>query len=350
MKPLRYRGSKLFRYRILLALLVGKPIRIEDIRAMDREPGISDFEASLLRLVDKVTNGTTVEINHTGTSVYLRPGILTGGKFKHDCGKSRGVGYFIEFLILLAPFCKNPIEASLLGITNSELDHSVDAIRLAVLPQLEYLGLDPSTTSLVIDSRGWAPHGGGKVTLTLPCARQLQSFNFTDPGMVKCLRGVCYSSRCPPVLVQGLVSECRGQWQEYCDDIHIATDVSGGGLSPGYGLTLVAELTSGSRLQVSGGGKDAAEQCWRRLQSEIVGAGCVTSSLVPMFIVLMAVSPQEVSSLAVGPLSTQAVETLRLVKHLLGVTFRIEKKDSESPSVTLTCMGAGLKNLAKKVT
>jgi RNA 3'-terminal phosphate cyclase-like protein len=67
---LRFRGCEHFRQRITLACLSGKPIRIDDIRKEDEAPGLRGFEASLLRLLEKVSNGCVVEINETGAGVH----------------------------------------------------------------------------------------------------------------------------------------------------------------------------------------------------------------------------------------------------------------------------------------
>jgi len=39
---------------------------VDDIRVDDPSPGLRDYEASLLRLLEQVSNGTVVEINETG--------------------------------------------------------------------------------------------------------------------------------------------------------------------------------------------------------------------------------------------------------------------------------------------
>ena len=65
---LRFRGSGHFRLRLACATLSGRTIRIDDIRARDENPGLRDYEASLLRLLEKVTNGCVVEINETGAA------------------------------------------------------------------------------------------------------------------------------------------------------------------------------------------------------------------------------------------------------------------------------------------
>ena len=65
---LKFKGSQHLRQRLVYSTLSSRPIQISDIRASDQNPGLRDFEASLLRLIEKVTNGCTVEINETGTA------------------------------------------------------------------------------------------------------------------------------------------------------------------------------------------------------------------------------------------------------------------------------------------
>ena len=65
---LRLKGSQHFRQRLVLATLTGRAVRIDDIRARDISPGLKDFEASFLRLLEKLTDGCLVEINETGAS------------------------------------------------------------------------------------------------------------------------------------------------------------------------------------------------------------------------------------------------------------------------------------------
>ena len=68
---LRFHGSQHFRQRLACATLSGRTIRIDNIRARDENPGLRDYEASLLRLLEKITNGCVVEINETGAASGL---------------------------------------------------------------------------------------------------------------------------------------------------------------------------------------------------------------------------------------------------------------------------------------
>lgn len=81
---LQFSGHQYLRHRLVLSLLSGKPVRIDKIRPDDKNPGLrgaccieryfefcteagsSDYEASLLRLLERITNGTIIEISVTG--------------------------------------------------------------------------------------------------------------------------------------------------------------------------------------------------------------------------------------------------------------------------------------------
>jgi RNA 3'-terminal phosphate cyclase len=65
---LLFKGQNYFRQRLLLAIFSSKPVRISEIRTDDDDyTGLTDYEASFLRLLEKITTGSTIQINHTGT-------------------------------------------------------------------------------------------------------------------------------------------------------------------------------------------------------------------------------------------------------------------------------------------
>ena len=69
---LRFRGSQHLRQRLVCATLSGKSIRIDNIRDRDESPGLRDYEACLLRLIEKITDGCVIEISETGALLLIR--------------------------------------------------------------------------------------------------------------------------------------------------------------------------------------------------------------------------------------------------------------------------------------
>ncbi len=86
-------GAQHFRQRLLLATLAGKTLRIDEIRSRDSVPGLRDYEASFLRLLEKISNGCIVEINETGTMVYFFEICVFFRKFSSVCLKFLRAAY-----------------------------------------------------------------------------------------------------------------------------------------------------------------------------------------------------------------------------------------------------------------
>lgn len=57
---LKYEGSALFRQRIVSATLSGKTLKVVNIRQDDEFPGLQDFEANFLQLIEKISDGKSI--------------------------------------------------------------------------------------------------------------------------------------------------------------------------------------------------------------------------------------------------------------------------------------------------
>lgn len=205
---LRFTGCAQFRQRIAMSILSQKRIRIDGIRDKDETPGLKDFEAGFLRLVDKLTNGSKFEINETGTSLRFQPGFVVGGSLEHDCGRSRSIGWFIEGILPILPFGKKASSIAFTGITNDDADFTVDTLRTVVFPNLSHFGFGEGL-SVTVKKRGVPPEGGGLCLFTCPTVRELKPINLCEEGYVKKVRGVAFSCKVSPQLSNRLVDSSR---------------------------------------------------------------------------------------------------------------------------------------------
>jgi RNA 3'-terminal phosphate cyclase-like protein len=355
---LKFSGSNNFRERILCSTLSSKPIRIDEIRSLEENPGLSDYEASLLRLVEKISNGCEIKINETGTSIKYKPGLLIGGAIggiTHNCPTSRGIGYYIEFLLRLAPFCKNSLQCSLSGITNNNLDLSVDLLRTATLPIFKQFGLsDP--IEIKIKKRGAEPEGGGEVYFSCPIVRQLNPIHWIEEGLVKRVRGIAYTTRCNPQLASRMVDSVRGVFNNLLPDVYIYTDHYKGkdsGNSPGYAITLVAESTSGVLLssELSNFEAKLPEEVGsiaaNLLLQEIESGGVIDSAHQSLVLLLMVLCSEDVSKVRLGKLSAHTIDCLRLYKDFFGAVFKLNEQQ-QNKTVIASVVGSGYKNWTRK--
>nr|PIM03160.1 18S rRNA biogenesis protein RCL1 protein [Toxoplasma gondii COUG] len=280
MKHLCYEGSAFLRQRLLLSTLTGQPVRISQIRASASGlslPGLRPHEASLLRLLCKVTVGTRVHIDATGTVLTYVPGQLLGSdeaspdRLAHTCHPGRGLSYYLEVLLLLAPFCKNPLSISLSGVTDgSSVDPPVDLTRAVTVPTLQRLlalvgsrggagGSSPLSLEVKILRRGFPPAGGGEVSVHCSgvLAGPLHPFALVDVGRVKRVRGVAFAENVSPLLARRCINRVRHVFNAFLPDVWVYLDVKKKTAKEaekaakqekrrGVGVALVAETITGN--------------------------------------------------------------------------------------------------------
>ncbi|KAM3254637.1 hypothetical protein ACQJBY_048234 [Aegilops geniculata] len=335
-KSRRLSGSRDFRQRLVLATLTSTPIIIKDIRA--GEGGLRQHEMSLLHLLDKVSDQHVIDVNDTG-------------KGAPTCGRDRGFFDLGWWLIVVGSFVGRDE-----GITNDTKDPSVDTFRMVTLHMLKHFGVPLEGLELKIENRGAPPRGGGEVLLRVPNINStLKAVNWIDEGMVKRIRGVTFSTNVSPQIENRILYAARGLFNKFIPDVHIFTDHRAGlsgGLSAGYGVSVVAETTTGCLISADAtvsypnvdemseqskkpelmSPEDLGKQVASMLLEEVAQGGVVDST----------------HQVRVGQLTPHAIESLRNIKEFLDVKFII-KPDPNSNTVTLKCVGAGVKNLARKI-
>lgn len=394
---LEFQGEGLFRWKIIFSLLSGKTVRINDIRLNDpQKPGIREYEVNFLRFVDRITTGTTLNINKTGTSVKFVPGILIGGVVEHDCTLHRCVGYLLEAALLLGPFCKYELKATFKNcVTNSDTDLSCDLIRAVTIRQLQnfgfgsvdIIGVKSPAPDIKVTKRGAPPLGGGEVEFTVPLIKTILPCTLVDPGMIRRIRGLSYTTKCSASFSQRMITSARGVLNGYIGDIHIYSDAftkrENAGNSPGYSIALAAESSTGCVLssqrtastsatlaqQAQGADlsklangmvdnlpgdvalitpEDVGRVAGKALLEEVSYGGCVDSVHQGLYLFFMALGPdQQVSRVRFGQLTPQSIYILRLLKEFWGITFQLTP-DVKSSTVLVSCVGIGYQNMNRK--
>lgn len=416
-------GAIQFRQRLAVSILSNRPLLIRNIRSDSIfSPGLRPYEASFLRLVEKMSNGTVIEINSTGTQLRFNPGILIGGDLKHECPSGyfssfidekiveydsnevritgRCVGWYLEGILPIAPFGKKSLTLTLTGITDGTgyVGLSPDYISSSLIPLMSRFGIGKSSTKGVnifssdfppptirIISRGFSSTGNGIVEFFCPSVKEIVSIKFTDPGLIRRVRGTVSTCCLPPSFAAQAAHNAKGLILRLIPDVWVHTDVhsnrerkrinsytnnsvegmrikeNGFKNSPGMKIVMTSISTTGAVL--------CAETCLLDLNmrkeinsSENVGlrgaamlleevhkGGCVDSRAQSLAFLFMCLTPQDVSTIRVGKLSQYSIISLRLFKRTFGVEFKVSV-DDECKMVRLSCIGIGYQNMAKTAT
>jgi RNA 3'-terminal phosphate cyclase-like protein len=361
-----------------------------------------------------MTNGTKIEINATGTQLRFKPGVLLGGSVEHDCpvgDGARSVSWYLEGIMPLAPFGKEPLELTLNGITDgtSDVDPSCDYLSASFLPLYIKFGVGTDDAlpppSIRVTKRGAAPLGCGRVQFYCPIVKELTPIELVDFGKVKRVRGNAISCRIPPSSAARVAHSAKGVMHRLLPDVWIHTDAhsssgkrnkdgspaGGCGPSPGLSVILTATTTEGvcisaecsmnhnvdskgnaplQNQQIERKKMELPEDLGKRsatmLLHEIFCGGCIDTSAQTFALLMMCLTPEDVSRIRLGPLSSYTVVSLRLFKEAFGVEFKLrvdeerlggDESDSddevvgmESSTVLCSCLGIGYRNMARAST
>ncbi|KAL7058077.1 hypothetical protein AAHC03_016944 [Spirometra sp. Aus1] len=368
-------GPSCFRLKIVTSILTNRPIRIRNIRNRSKSPGVTDYEVNFLQLINLLSNGAVININDTGCVVNFSPGSLIGGEHSFDCSNERGLGYFLEPLLLLSPFTKTCMSLKLTGVTNNSIDPSVDVISQTWLPLLKKFLPPASAASLKLEikKRGIAPKGGGLIILSSKPAQQICPIQIVSPGKVYRVRGVAWTCRVSPSIASQLMHGAKDLLNSFLSDVYINLDQRKrevAGECSGFGIVLWAETKEGIFYSAEAtsdpeGSKQSrpviptelGNSAASKLLDQIYLGGCADQSLQAAALTMMALEGgHNASQLLISAPTSYTVSSLRLIRRCLGVTFDLSYKEVEEstqdenseatpPPLIATCFGSGLKNV-----
>ncbi|CAI6095500.1 hypothetical protein V2G26_014652 [Clonostachys chloroleuca] len=397
---LRFTGHRAFAQRLTIATLTGRPVHISKIRSSSpTNPGLAPHEISFLRLLETVTNGSSMQISYTGTTITYHPGLITGtiagqGAVEGDVVEhslpatcTRGVTYYLLPLCLLAPFSKAHMNVRFTGpgvITSSTEtgDPSVDTFRTAILPLFGLFGIPPARIELRVLQRSCAGPGGrgGGGTVELRFASQVRlpkTLHLNrNPGRIRRIRGVAYSTGVSASNNARMIHSAREVLNPLVSDIHIAAQYDQAPLvdSPGekvghkrrlgigFGLSLVAEsssvgvLYSADMVVPPSGGEvpeDIGKNCAYQLLETIAKGGCVSPVAATSVLTLMAMGSEDVGRLRVGRDIIGSEELIGLARDLR--TFGASSwglrdvTEDESGDIIVSVKGTGVGNVGRKM-
>ncbi|KAK8219894.1 hypothetical protein M8818_000868 [Zalaria obscura] len=393
--PIKFEGSSHLASRLVLSTLTGRPVRISQIRSSSHtNPGLLAHEVSFLRLLDAITNGSAIEFSMTGTTVVYKPGLIigsaagygaSGGVIRHELPRecTRGVSWFLIPLCMLAGFAKAKVNVLFTGpgvITSAteKGDVSVDAVRTAILPLYKHFGIQNDIELRILKRSNPGPGGkggGGEVQLVFGHQVRLpKTIHLLNPGRVKRIRGVAYSTGVAAANNARMIETARGVLNTLVADTYIFSDVSSAPLIPapergnaaakkkigvGFGLSLVAESSTGALYSADvasppQGGEapeDIGKACAYQLLETISHGGCASNVGASTMLTLMAMGSEDVGRLTLGKEVIGTEDILQLARDLraFGMSgWGLRDADRED-EVVVSIVGKGVGNVGRKI-
>lgn len=195
------------------------------------------------------------------------------------------------------------------------------------------------------------------MSFTCPVVSSLNNVSLGDSGRIKRIRGIAATTRISPQASNRLVESCRSVLNTFIPDIYVYSDVYKGpeaGLSPGFGVSLVAESATGALVHASAIGEagvtpeEIGHRVSKQLLREIAGGGYFSTTLHYFVLTLMALTVDNVNKVCLAHVHDRDEETMRSIKDFIGVSFKLASQPGEK-SVVVSCIGSGHLNFNQRM-
>lgn len=342
-------GGQILRFTLPIAAITGLPIKVVRIRAKRPNPGLRRQHMISVESVARLSNAKVEGLELGSQELTFIPGPLKGGRYTFDIGTAGSTTLVLQALLPVMAFTNGSVDVTIIGGTNNPMAPPIDYVERILLPVLESTGFNPR---IELIRRGFYPSGGGIVKASsTPIEGALKPIRILEFGYVKRISGIVYSSRLPSNIVDRMASTVERLLSRKGYDVVLEREVLQPpnprcAISPGCGILLYADLSSGfriasDRLGVKGKpAEEVAEEAVRDLESQIKVAYPVDKHLADQLIIWMALADGE-SSIATCELTLHTLTCMELAKQLLGVEFEVD--GGEGKPSKITCRGLGLK-------
>lgn len=158
-------GGQVLRIAVALAAATGTPVRITDIRARRKNPGLRAQHMAAVQAVATLTDARVEGLSLGSRELTFEPRRSPSGDVRVDVGTAGSVALVLQAVMgaLSAPRA-GPAEVRITGGTDVIMAPSWDYLANVLAPALARMGMD---MELSCERRGFFPRGGGRVTLSM---------------------------------------------------------------------------------------------------------------------------------------------------------------------------------------
>jgi RNA 3'-phosphate cyclase len=199
-------GGQLLRTAVAIAAIRGVPIRVFNVRARRRNPGLAPQHVAAVRAVAALCDAECTGVEPRSTALTFAPRALRGGDFTVDVGTAGSVTLVLQAMLPALVAARQRCRVALCGGTDVPAAPPADYLRRVLLPLLATMGV---RAELTVVRRGYYPRGGGAVHLALEPTAELRPFAIEDGGPLHALRVEAHVSRLPRDIAERMVHAAR---------------------------------------------------------------------------------------------------------------------------------------------
>lgn len=312
-------GGQILRTSLTLSCITGKALRIENIRAARRNPGLARQHLVCVRAACEISKGRCRGDALRSQTLDFEPGPVRSGDYHFDIG-SAGSASLVAQTVLPALFgASEPSRVTVTGGTHNSWAPPYDFLNETFLPAISAAGF---TAGCKLIKHGFYPAGGGKMTFRIePGGHPPESIELCASKDEFRIHARIYTARLPGHIASRQAKLLLGSGLNIADVEHIEAKDSEG---PGncimirlLGIGRTAVFTAfGEKGKPS---KKVVGEAVSQAKSFLASGAAVDRYLADQLLIYMALS--EAGAFTTSELSKHLLTNIEVIKQFLPVEF-----------------------------
>ena len=198
-------GGQLVRTAVALAAITRTPIRVRNVRAARRPPGLAPQHLTAVRAVGALCAARTEGLELRAREFEFAPGEIGAGEFRFDVGTAGSITLLAQALLPVMAHAPAACRVQLIGGTDVRAAPPFDYFRHVFLSHLAALGV---AARCELHRRGYFPRGGGDVELHCAPARP-RGHRFEADGAARTIEGCAHLDHLPESIATRMADAAR---------------------------------------------------------------------------------------------------------------------------------------------
>ena len=187
-------GGQILRTSLALSLVTGTPIRLFNIRAGRKKPGLQRQHLTAVLAAAQIGQADTGGAKLHSRDLTFTPGKVVPGEYEFDIGTAGSATLVLQTVLPPLLLAEGPSIVRLKGGTHNPMAPQFDFLTRSFLPLVNRMGPNVVAT---LQRPGFYPVGGGQATVTIEPVSHLSPFNLLERGPISMHRARAVVAQLP---------------------------------------------------------------------------------------------------------------------------------------------------------
>jgi RNA 3'-terminal phosphate cyclase (ATP) len=333
-------GGQILRTSLAMSALLGKPIKISNIRAGRRNPGLQAQHLTCVNALAKITDAEVDGASLNSQELLFIPQSIKSGNYRFDVSDVKAsagsVSLILQAVFLPLAFAGGISKVTLLGGTHVSWSPPIHYLQMVYLPIASKMGVE---ADIQLKIWGWYPKGGGHVDVEIYPA-ELHGINLSQHGTLKSIKGISAISNLPIAIAQRQQDRALSLLKNLKAEFEIINAPSRG---QGTAVFIVTEFENSYAGFTSLGAKgkraeevaeEACKDCLDFIQSDMAVEHHLADQLVP----LMALAKGH-SCFTTSKISLHLLTNIQVAEQFLPIKFNVSGEQDQPGKVSVDGIG-----------